>query len=330
MVRPWRSLHRVPGCSDIKLMASAEPSDTPAPLHAIKGDTVSILTRMAILIHPYLLRLGLPTGSLLRTILIRASFILIYWREVSKFQTLHISTYPSYLAYLPVSRRGAAGSRLVARETVESTVRSLRSERVAWYGRCRGLRFGTVLTLALDGSGVGAARRPSDSVLLYTPLGSPSIAAPSNLKGYMFSRGEPVDTDDIDEAITRNLWKNHRLLAPNLRILSHWFSLIITLVLVRTFCLKATLRTLCWRNNIVCVHVSCSTMQSTSPLSSASASSFRPQSIPCTSPLIFSVHCQSQSTLYALPHSHLSCKVDFLFLCDIVINFRTVYYNEDL
>ena len=216
----------------------------------------------------------------------------------------HISTYPSYLAYLPVSRRGAAGSRLVARETVESTVRSLRSERVAWYGRCRGLRFGTVLTLALDGSGVGAARRPSDSVLLYTPLGSPSIAAPSNLKGYMFSRGEPVDTDDIDEAITRNLWKNHRLLAPNLRILSHWFSLIITLVLVRTFCLKATLRTLCWRNNIVCVHVSCSTMQSTSPLSSASASSFRPQSIPCTSPLIFSVHCQSQSTLYALPHSH--------------------------
>ena len=36
-----------------------------------------------------------------------------------------------------------------------------------------------------------------------------------------------------------------------------------------------------------------------------------------------------QSTLYALPHSHLSCKVDFLFLCDIVINFRTVYYNED-
>ena len=70
-------------------------------------------------------------------------------------------------------------------------------------------------------------------------------------------------------------------------------------------------------------------MQSTSPLSSASASSFRPQSIPCTSPLIFSVHCQSQSTLYALPHSHLSCKVDFLFLCDIVINFRTVYYNED-
>ena len=88
MVRPWRSLHRVPGCSDIKLMASAEPSDTPAPLHAIKGDTVSILTRMAILIYPYLLRLGLPTGSLLRTILIRASFILIYWREVSKFQTL--------------------------------------------------------------------------------------------------------------------------------------------------------------------------------------------------------------------------------------------------
>ena len=88
MVRPWRSLHRVPRCSDIKLMASAEPSDTPAPLHAIKGDTVSILTRMAILIYPYLLRLGLPTGSLLRTILIRASFILIYWREVSKFQTL--------------------------------------------------------------------------------------------------------------------------------------------------------------------------------------------------------------------------------------------------
>ena len=97
MVRPWRSLHRVPGCSDIKLMASAEPSDTPAPLHAIKGDTVSILTRMAILIYPYLLRLGLPTGSLLRTILIRASFILIYWREVSKFQTLSGSALMSAL-----------------------------------------------------------------------------------------------------------------------------------------------------------------------------------------------------------------------------------------
>ena len=50
---------------------------------------MSILTRTAILIYPYLLRLGLPTGSLLRIILIRTSFILIYWREVSKFQTLH-------------------------------------------------------------------------------------------------------------------------------------------------------------------------------------------------------------------------------------------------
>ena len=124
------------------------------------GDTVSILTRTAILIYPYLLRLGLPTGSLLRTILIRASFILIYWREVSKFQTLHISTYPSYLAYLPVSRRGAAGSRLVARETVESTVRSLRSERVAWYGRCRGLRFGTGAVLTLGREKIITKLRP--------------------------------------------------------------------------------------------------------------------------------------------------------------------------
>ena len=61
---------------------------TQAPLHAIKGDTVSILTRMAILIYPYLLRLGLPAGSLLRTILIRALFTFIYWGKVSKFQTL--------------------------------------------------------------------------------------------------------------------------------------------------------------------------------------------------------------------------------------------------
>ena len=69
-------------------MASAEPSDTQAPLHAIKGDIVSILTRTAILIYPYLLRLGLPAGSLLRTILIRTSFTFIYWGKVSKFQTL--------------------------------------------------------------------------------------------------------------------------------------------------------------------------------------------------------------------------------------------------
>ena len=104
------------------------------------------------------------------------------------------------------------------------------------------------------------ADQASDTVLFVHSAGVTVDCGSFQLEGYMFSRGEPVDTDDIDEAITRNLWKNHRLLAPNLRILSHWFSLIITLVLVRTFCLKATLRTLCcWRNNIVCVHaVQCS------------------------------------------------------------------------
>ena len=38
---------------------------------------------------------------------------------------------------------------------------------------------------------------------------------------------------DVDAAIARTLWSNHKLIPPNSRVSKWWFSLIIALVLVR-------------------------------------------------------------------------------------------------
>lgn len=38
---------------------------------------------------------------------------------------------------------------------------------------------------------------------------------------------------DVELAITRTLWRNHRLIPPNSAFLRYWFSMIISLVLVR-------------------------------------------------------------------------------------------------